>query len=58
MIYLFVLDSHEFPYCGFTFFCHLNIDEDEILGQMAKSSKNDKELLPIYRGGGKKKRIK
>ena len=55
MIYLFVLDSHEFPYRGFTFFCHVNIDEDEILGQMAKSSKNDKELLPIYRGGGKKK---
>ena len=55
MIYSFFLGSHEFPYRGFTFFCHAKIDEDELLGQMAKSSKNDKELLPIYRGGGKKK---
>ena len=55
MIYSFVLGGHEFPYRGFTFFCHAKIDEDELLGRMAKSSKNDKELLPIYRGGGKKK---
>ena len=55
MICSFVLGTHEFPYRGFTFFCHAKIDEDELLGRMAKSSKNDKELLPVYRGGGKKK---
>ena len=54
MISSFVLGSHEFPYRGFTFFCHVKNDEDDLLDQMAKSSKNDKELLPIYRGGGKK----
>ena len=54
MIYSFVLGSHEFIYRGFTFFGHAKNDEDELLGLMAKSSKNDKELLPIYRGGGKK----
>ena len=54
MIYSFVLGSHEFLYRGFTFFGHAKSDEDELLGQMVKSSKNDKELLPIYRGGGKK----
>ena len=55
MIYSFVLDSHEFLYRGFTFFGHAKSDEDELLGRIAKFSKNDKEqLLPIYRSGGKK----
>ena len=57
-MFFFVLDSHKFSYRGFTCFCHLKDDQDELIDQLANSSKNDKGILKLYRGGGEIDKVK
>ena len=55
---MFVLGSHKLSYRGFASFCHIKDDKDELIRHMANSSKNDKEILLLYRGGGEFDNVK